>query len=120
MEELNMEKGTHTPGPWIIRDDGREYQCPIIESPNIGRGYWSSLATVTQRDKHPTEGGEISATTAMANARLIAAAPDLLEALEVMLSLSDPSIDEGFGAFMARDLAAQRKARAAIAKAVAP
>ena len=72
----------HTPGPWIVRDNGEGWVCPVIDSPNIGKGYFASLATATQRDPHPREGGGISTTTARANARLIAAAPDLLAALE--------------------------------------
>ena len=72
----------HTPGPWIVRDNGEGWVCPIIDSPSVGGGYYASIATATQRDPHPREGGGISTTTARANARLIAAAPDLLAALE--------------------------------------
>ena len=72
----------HTPGPWAVRDDGMDYACPIIDSPSVGRGYYASIATATQRDPHPREGGGIPIATARANARLIAAAPDLLAALE--------------------------------------
>ena len=72
----------HTPGPWIVRDDGMDYVCPIIDSPSVGKGYYASIATATQRDPHPREGGGIPIATARANARLIAAAPDLLAAME--------------------------------------
>lgn len=78
---------THTPAPWVVREDGQSYVVPIIDSPNVGKRYWASLATVTQRDPHPTEGGGISLATAYANARLIAAAPDLLEHLETLLAI---------------------------------
>ena len=78
----------HTPGPWVVRD--ADTMCPVIDSPNVGKGYWASLATATQRDPHPREGGGISMETARANARLIAAAPELLEALEELIADAGP------------------------------
>ena len=95
----------HTPGPWIVRDDEMDYACPIIDSASVGRGYYASIATATQRDPHPREGGGISIATARANARLIAAAPDLLAALEKAVERCDEP--EAWSA----------DARAAIAKA---
>ena len=83
----------HTPGPWNVRDDGMSYVCPIIDAPSVGKGYYASIATVTQRDPHPQHGGGISMATAEANARLIAAAPDLLEALETLVSMVHMSPD---------------------------
>lgn len=103
------EKKTHTKGPWVARESG-------------GRGEWAirreaaeiagDVATV-----HRWNGLE------SANAHIIAAAPDLLEALEALLAFSSD--------FHMRDCAlradapvcscgvatAQRNARAAIARA---
>ena len=75
---------THTPGPW-----GFEESTKTIRA--VPQNYW--LATMDSWD---------GAVDHEANARLIAAAPDLLEALEEMV---DESINR------------EVKARAAIAKA---
>ena len=87
----------HTPGPWRVVDSWNDY---MVESQNGEEIIW-------QDGPHDTP------TINEANARLIAAAPDLLEALESMLqsflitqSLDDYPID-----------APCNKARAAIAKA---
>ena len=92
-----MEKQQHTPGPWVqpMQANGANVRHPHIIS----------------------DGGEIAITTwqgseqkTNANARLIASAPDLLEALEEIVSAAD---GDGWSQIDA-DL---RKARAAIAKA---
>ena len=87
----------HTPGPWRVVDSWNDH---MVESQNGEEIIW-------QDGPHDTP------TINEANARLIAAAPDLLEALESMLqsflitqSLDDYPID-----------APCNKARAAIAKA---
>ena len=68
----------HTPGPWVtirsgMRDNSAvatiEEKPPEMEEPN----YWLVAQANTLRDEWE------------ANARLIAAAPDLLEALEMLL-----------------------------------
>lgn len=63
-----MPQTTHTPGPWTIRDGG------FID----GKGFFC-LATV--RAAHVPNEPE-----AIANARLIAAAPDMLAVLKVVLA----------------------------------
>lgn len=68
----------HTPGPWSIHTES-EHPCPRIDGPN-GRG----VASATQRDPHPTLGMGITTQEAMANSRLIASAPDLLAALQLV------------------------------------
>ena len=87
----------HTPGPWRVVDSWNDH---MVESQNGEEIIW-------QDGPHDTP------TINEANARLIVAAPDLLEALESMLqsflitqSLDDYPID-----------APCNKARAAIAKA---
>jgi hypothetical protein len=68
------KQAAHTPGPWSVHD--REHCGARIDGPN-GRG----VAHATQRDPHPVLGQGITQAEAEANARLIAAAPLLLEAL---------------------------------------
>ena len=88
----------HTPGPWEIKrhfDPGYKF----ISAPTH-----SGLAQVVwcMEDEERSPSCE-------ANAYLIAAAPELLEALEMMLEMSEMG---GFGKAAAEDVA-----RAAIAKA---
>ena len=79
-----MNKIKHTPGPWIVSDV--DTICPRIDSAN-GRG----VAHATQRDPHPINGQGITIEEAFANARLIAAAPELLAALIEARSLLEES-----------------------------
>ena len=48
-------------------------------------GWDRGVATVTQRDPHPRNGQGITWDEALANAQLIAAAPELYEALETII-----------------------------------
>lgn len=64
--------GKHTPGPWTV-DEERRCGGYSVVAPN-GRDVVSSV----QRDEHPLFGQGISDELALTNARLIAAAPDLL------------------------------------------
>ena len=64
-----MENTKHTPGPWVIDKDSHH-----INIRPEGQGYL--LATIA------TFWAETEENTHEANARLIAAAPDLLAALE--------------------------------------
>lgn len=71
----------HTPGPWFI--DKRHGQEVWISSnerdPHLGHEQWEGLAVVNGCDDDKKNG-----TKAMlANARLIAAAPELYEALTI-------------------------------------
>ena len=106
-----MSEVKHTPGPWevIIDDDGNplsgrpmvaatpELDCAIVHWDGFVQPYWRSA----RGDK------EIHA-----NARLIAAAPDLLEALERCLNFIENSESE-----MGETLPCGEYARAAIARA---
>lgn len=78
---------THTPGPW-------KFEGPTNTIRSVPANYW--LATMDSWD---------GAVDNAANARLIAAAPDLLEALQGVLRVAD------------RKTAEFDAARAAIAKA---
>jgi len=90
-----MSEAKHTPGPWriVIDDDGNplsgrpmvaaapELDCGIVHWDGFVQPYWRSA----RGDK------EIHA-----NARLIAAAPDLLEALEWALDAWDTHMKTGY------------------------
>ncbi len=84
---------THTPGPWIATG----FKNTIVNDSN-----GNTLAL------HPSHDGSVG--NAIANARLIAAAPDLLAACELLLGRLDE--DEDQNAKWIGDTA-----RAAIAKA---
>jgi hypothetical protein len=70
----------------------------------VGTGHYANIAIAIQRDPHPQHRGGIDAATAVANARLIAAAPELLNALK---QLVDTPVSDS----------AYRAARATIARA---
>ena len=82
-------KTAHTPSPWIIRK-GDEWTHDVVtqhgDSPDGSPNYWNVAPANGRRD-------EVDA-----NVRLIAAAPDLLEALciskQFMEIASDWNIDE--------------------------
>lgn len=65
---------SHTPGPWLFCDDSGPH-----------RNIWAEALIVARVD-----GDEHHKDTADANARLIAAAPELLNALETILGMSLP------------------------------
>jgi len=93
----------HTPGPWqVIEDNHDDYEEGhiAIEADEAGRDVAVVVSTnpESQVDLSPEE---------WANARLIAAAPELLEALRLLVMLDQSSIDDGDW----------QRARAAIAKA---
>ena len=93
----------HTPGPWRAVKRAGSYTSPFV----IVDGSGSGIANLEGNQLNPT-GTSIGA--AEANASLIAAAPELLEALRNLLDLTWPSLDMGEQSVI--DLA-----RAAIAKA---
>ena len=71
-----MSKTVHTPGPWVVSDQGVGFE---VDS-NDG---WQ----VAQAQQRPEDGRGKPSSVRLANARLIAAAPDLLEALKKMLDV---------------------------------
>lgn len=85
-----MSKKAHTPGPWrvFICDDGGEWSgWPLSISP-VGN---DDKSVVRTGGHWPYEWDEsTSKAEAVANARLIAAAPDMLEALEDIAGLETP------------------------------
>lgn len=88
-----MSKEQHTPGPW-------RHEGPMIFADSL---------CVASAALMPVPGGFSLTGESMANAALIAAAPDLLDALESALFASKGDWNNGH--------AWDKKARAAIAKA---
>lgn len=81
----------HTPGPWSIFTDDKHKHNAGIEAENF------SIVTIGYFDETPgIDDSGVKGNTeeeALANAHLIAAAPDLLEALELYaLSYSDEEL----------------------------
>lgn len=82
-----MSKFKGTPGPWFIDDQSDDYEMAIVGHPtwpctrNGKRGVWDVCKIET--DTEDTK----------ANARLIAAAPDLLEALKTLIAATDALAD---------------------------
>ena len=98
-------KSKHTPGPWFISSPGsadKLYVGPVVIQ---------SHRTAFTNASTPDALGHIDNDTLYANARLIAAAPDLLEALQYLLPIAEKNVETSFG----QD--AIRIASAAIAKA---
>lgn len=78
---------THTPGPWFVESDDK---TPIYVSP-VGRHENISICNVMVIDEDPSESGDwINGSQTKANARLIAAAPELLAALESLVLFTNP------------------------------
>lgn len=99
----------HTPGPWIVGSydflDQQVYIDAPSGDPDLGYKSWEGVAIAYGCEESPSKGLE----KAKANAMLIAAAPDLLEALEML----ETTCELGLG----YDHAIRQVARAAIAKA---
>lgn len=108
---LHSELSRHTPGPWQVGSDPtREHMCEVMTAAYAERLDLSPTHKVICRTWTPEPEPlaafiGFSRAECLANARLIAAAPDLLDALEGVLRVADRSTAE-FNA-----------ARAAIAKA---
>ena len=96
----------HTPGPWATEYDINEHgsDCVIVT-----KDYNYRICDIYSRSN---DGMTVPDDAASANARLIAAAPDLLEALKVCADLL-ADYDEAEG----EEGDAYREALAAIAKA---
>lgn len=98
--------GSHTPGPW-------HWDADPVKGDPTGRIRYQVVATgktITKIYYSSFEGG---ATNAESDARLIAAAPDLLVALSDLLAMCERQVDfddDGDGGMFERCLAAIKKA----------
>lgn len=106
MPNITTDKHTHTPGPWrfYLQGDSTRY---IVTKSRVGAA-GSSYDDVAHVDVKRTEEGE-------ANARLIAAAPELLAALRAFVDGVQVGPETSY-----KDRERILAARAAIAKAVQP
>ena len=101
----------HTPGPWTHNDPAPQEMTIIHAGVGAGDSAGEMIAYVLTETTNPDQRAED-----MANARLIAAAPDMLAALivaEDMLAGYEPSM------WADEDQAAYREITAAIAAATA-
>ena len=101
---MSEERAPYTPGPWISK---REGSTICIHGPGAKDKYIAEMAI--------EDSAGIIPGNQLADSRLIAAAPELLEALETMVERAGmryPHFEQGNGA---EDLAT---VRAAIAKAL--
>lgn len=106
-------KSKHTPGPWILKN---EYHGFVDDYDNQN-GFEFKQVTLMSQDDHVL--GEVKAMKTLnflqdfdqyaANAKLIAAAPDLLEALQNMLT-TITNIGYGSGTVIDKAKAAIKKA----------
>lgn len=106
--------GRHTPGPWVW---GENYEgLSSTEADILSFGEWEGMWLTDCQ-----VGNERKTNERKANARLIAAAPELLEALKMAQSVLDqlrnPDMTTTSNSLFLSIVAAETKARAAIAKA---
>lgn len=93
----------HTPGPWRVVSNASGLQ--VFNDPELGHA--EPLAALSYQPSH------LQTPTSQANARLIAAAPDLLAAAEETISVYDSSV----GMLPIRERKALENLRAAIRRA---
>lgn len=74
----------HTPGPWVVTAVG---SCHGIH-PAASENERDDICRITPHNYHP-DGWPAAKVEAEANARLIAAAPDLLAALQALVGEAD-------------------------------
>lgn len=101
----------HTPGPWVIGGiNGTVYTTDAV------------FLARTESGEHGDwlHGNPFANGVCEANARLIAAAPELLEALGELVRIAETSLRDDNGNMFSHEQKALTNARAAIAKAEKP
>lgn len=110
---MKTQSATHTPGPW--NTDGENiFYCPTNNHDSIDSDLHIAKVYVPTDSEGPEQEG-------LANARLIASAPELLEALKAIKArmngvFDDPSLMK-YGALSNTSVDVNRIAEEAIAKA---
>lgn len=105
-----MGKTPHTPGPWELKIEGSEEDCivrTVVQSGN-GERNLSEVALVTT--------GSMTDEVEHANAKLISAAPELLDSLKKAWSIIDTEFPNGYSKYSN----AYNEAQEAIRKATSP
>jgi uncharacterized NAD-dependent epimerase/dehydratase family protein len=102
-----MSKHKHTPGPWTALPE--ECDKPYVRIRGTRLGWRFKIANVMNAGYDDPPEREVEETRA--NAALIAAAPELLEALQEVFMIGDRLVSDVYGYEF------KEKARAAIAKA---
>ena len=86
----------HTPGPWFVTRDMEDDDFAAICTGARDGPEWHGLARVVVRMSEDV----LDLPEGVANARLIAAAPELLDALRnariALVAVADAALDEGF------------------------
>lgn len=103
-----MNKPKHTPGPWTY---GEYFVVPAMATGDDGR---FSIAKVFEPVYHPTGAHR---EEVCANARLIAAAPDMLAALEAIAEAANAGVIMSGDDYTRDARLVMSQARTAIAKA---
>lgn len=88
---------THTPGPWAANRDAKVY--------SVARKEWNRIFN-TEMPEYVASVGGTSKETSQANARLIAAAPEMLSLVRAMLRILDACANDagnGNDSFWDRD-----------------
>ena len=80
----------HTPGPWCVKPYNWQRGNVSVFAPKFGRAPYGACVAYT-----PCSDGVGGEAGALANARLIAAAPDLLEALRAAVADWDEEVSRG-------------------------
>ena len=109
----------HTPGPWVAEFDGDWWMVLTKAEHPIDEFWGPAQAPVVDLHHGGYDYSELGLGTISGNARLIASAPELLEAAEKALAIAESWIhDQLDGTSMLDDELAQLEpVRAAIAKA---
>lgn len=103
-----MKTVKHTPGPWVVKPEKEDDTYLRIRGQALGHRFKIAKVLCPANEDFEQLISEWRET--QANARLIAAAPDLLEALQLCLARLEPAMTE-------LEFEAVDAARAAIAKA---
>src|SRR5688572_18069701 len=107
---MKMSEPKFTKAPWLLADDGSPFVYALNEEGNQNR-FWLNIARGFVKGESG-EGARVASNEVLANAQLIAAAPDLYAALDKLL---DVYVNNQFN--HENLLKAEQEARAALKKA---